>query len=62
VVYEITQRWPSAQVRMSVAPGVGIISAIDHDGTAWKLVSFAERKAVGRSARTARKKKSARRR
>lgn len=55
VVYDVAQRWRGSQVRLSVAPGVGIVSAIDYDGCAWKLVSYSERRKP--SARPSRKSK-----
>ncbi len=43
VVYDLVQQWPGGDVKLSIAPGVGVIAAVDLQGRSWMLRGYAER-------------------
>jgi hypothetical protein len=43
VVYDLVQQWPGGDVKLSIAPGVGVIAAVDLAGRTWMLRGYTER-------------------
>ena len=46
VVYDLVQQWPGGDVKLSIAPGVGVVAAVDLEGRTWMLRGYTERAGI----------------